>query len=665
MKYIRELIGHEKYAHYNQYHKNSTVDINDALISDDKKPLLRYLKQERSHIPIKSNSNHLVVNSSLNHPHLSRDELFYTFSLHSYRNERSQEHEIMGIQNLKQLHDNFYCLVKEIIKENDCHNSRLHNESFHSPVGTTNSFPASLTTTHCDDNIHMSRSIESGTKFSFFFIENVFYMEMNTSQQRFSPDVMTNELYQTFDRLLRSFLSTVCEYDGDALMLHQRQDSFGASNGIATSHNENRIVSKTFLCDNMSRVIFLVSDGSYDTDRLSYLIAHASKSSTWLNEFTIGTSDYINCDNNNASNQESETKINDWDHIVQKAVIHGSLMNAGRTRGRANARMPTAMNLINVREEISSYTNDSILTKRQRATNEDDDLKNIKMNMNDLKSLQQAVMERQREMLAQKTQQNATAVASKPKQKRSKVNINLNNQETAISSTRASVSTVNAVPSSIMNFIPTNTSQLPPNECHDPMRAFDQQPHHSNPSSFESNQTVRTTHRFKYTWWEKLNQNPLHQLNIKLMNTATLEEMNIRVGERYLYVHHAWAIDDNHTQDHTPPTEHHSDTMKNQNDRIIEIIRRSGCIHYLYLIDIKIMPNNSSQSDSLDPNYPRITYQNRLRKRKCEVCEAWSAKYITFGDKLAPKNPFYYCQYVLTNQLNHDSCGFVSGIAIT
>jgi snRNA-activating protein complex subunit 3 len=43
--------------------------------------------------------------------------------------------------------------------------------------------------------------------------------------------------------------------------------------------------------------------------------------------------------------------------------------------------------------------------------------------------------------------------------------------------------------------------------------------------------------------------------------------------------------------------------------------------------------------------YPIHVFQSKIRRKKCKICDIYPAKYITFGDKLAPENPYYYCEY--------------------
>lgn len=40
--------------------------------------------------------------------------------------------------------------------------------------------------------------------------------------------------------------------------------------------------------------------------------------------------------------------------------------------------------------------------------------------------------------------------------------------------------------------------------------------------------------------------------------------------------------------------------------------------------------------------YPLRPFQAKTRRRKCRVCDIYPAAYVTYGDKLATENPFFY-----------------------
>lgn len=42
--------------------------------------------------------------------------------------------------------------------------------------------------------------------------------------------------------------------------------------------------------------------------------------------------------------------------------------------------------------------------------------------------------------------------------------------------------------------------------------------------------------------------------------------------------------------------------------------------------------------------YPLRPFQGKTRRRKCRVCELYPAVYVTYGDKLASENPFFWCE---------------------
>jgi snRNA-activating protein complex subunit 3 len=42
--------------------------------------------------------------------------------------------------------------------------------------------------------------------------------------------------------------------------------------------------------------------------------------------------------------------------------------------------------------------------------------------------------------------------------------------------------------------------------------------------------------------------------------------------------------------------------------------------------------------------YPLHIFQTKIKRKKCKICDIYPARFITYGDKLAEENPFYYCE---------------------
>ena len=94
---------------------------------------------------------------------------------------------------------------------------------------------------------------------------------------------------------------------------------------------------------------------------------------------------------------------------------------------------------------------------------------------------------------------------------------------------------------------------------------------------------------------------------IFLQNEIKVQDIPMNVGTRYLYCH------------------------------------KSGCEHFLYLVGIRSynkindLPHRSA--------YPRLTQQAKMKRRKCGVCEIWSAEFVVYYDRLAAVSPMFYCRH--------------------
>lgn len=81
------------------------------------------------------------------------------------------------------------------------------------------------------------------------------------------------------------------------------------------------------------------------------------------------------------------------------------------------------------------------------------------------------------------------------------------------------------------------------------------------------------------------------------------------------------------------------------------------CSHLLVPLDRRKHTPRSLDSTSL-ASYPRELYRATFRRRRCQVCEAFSAQQVTFHDRLAETNPAYFCRCVAYTPPYIFSCEF-------
>jgi snRNA-activating protein complex subunit 3 len=94
-------------------------------------------------------------------------------------------------------------------------------------------------------------------------------------------------------------------------------------------------------------------------------------------------------------------------------------------------------------------------------------------------------------------------------------------------------------------------------------------------------------------------------LNSQRMELTTFSQLKLRVNTPYVYVH------------------------------------QGCCEHRLVFTEVRMLTEQDNQNKCL---YPLHVFQCKIRRKKCKICEIYPAKYITFGDKLAPEDPYYYCE---------------------
>ena len=91
------------------------------------------------------------------------------------------------------------------------------------------------------------------------------------------------------------------------------------------------------------------------------------------------------------------------------------------------------------------------------------------------------------------------------------------------------------------------------------------------------------------------------------MLQARIADLGLQMGARYLYCHHDGC-----------------------------------CEHFLYVTDLRLRHRLADDSD--DASFPKVTSMAKYRRRRCGVCDALSAKFVVYGDRLLDRSPSYLCQ---------------------
>lgn len=107
-------------------------------------------------------------------------------------------------------------------------------------------------------------------------------------------------------------------------------------------------------------------------------------------------------------------------------------------------------------------------------------------------------------------------------------------------------------------------------------------------------------------WLASLGISDIDSIPVQSMNDTLLRELSgVKLATRYLFCHSGCC-------------EHH--------------LMFTGCRRYHTSVDAGLN------------GYPRTIYQKKHKRRRCTVCDANSAKFVAFGDRLAEVNPCYYCE---------------------
>lgn len=66
------------------------------------------------------------------------------------------------------------------------------------------------------------------------------------------------------------------------------------------------------------------------------------------------------------------------------------------------------------------------------------------------------------------------------------------------------------------------------------------------------------------------------------------------------------------------------------------------CEHILVFTELRTFHAELDSRNRLA--YPHILFQVKNKRRKCRICDTYSAAWVTFDDRLAPENPCFFCK---------------------
>ena len=133
------------------------------------------------------------------------------------------------------------------------------------------------------------------------------------------------------------------------------------------------------------------------------------------------------------------------------------------------------------------------------------------------------------------------------------------------------------------------------------------------------NRKQNVSHRFlKFSGQRSDTSNNVPNIEFRPMSITFLSSLQFRLGVRYLYCH------------------------------------LNACEHFMYFSDVHLRSFDSEESDI--SVYPKMTYRGNMWRRRCGVCNLWSAKCVVYDDRLAVDNPTFYCQHCY-HMLHYDEQG--------
>jgi len=102
------------------------------------------------------------------------------------------------------------------------------------------------------------------------------------------------------------------------------------------------------------------------------------------------------------------------------------------------------------------------------------------------------------------------------------------------------------------------------------------------------------------------------------MQDTRFEDLEIQLGYPYLYMH------------------------------------QGDCEHVCVFSDIRIrLPHHDSM---VSEDYPKIVSTNRRMQVRCGICNLNTSKWVTFGNKKLPEDPFFFCDACF-HMFNYDEEG--------
>jgi snRNA-activating protein complex subunit 3 len=87
-------------------------------------------------------------------------------------------------------------------------------------------------------------------------------------------------------------------------------------------------------------------------------------------------------------------------------------------------------------------------------------------------------------------------------------------------------------------------------------------------------------------------------------------------------------------------------------------LHQGDCEHVMVFSDIRLLQPFGDSMDASD--YPKIVSTNRRTQIRCGLCNLNTAKWITYGNKRLPEDPFFFCEscfYTFNYDKNEEKIG--------
>mmetsp|Transcript_9731 Transcript_9731/g.36195 ORF Transcript_9731/g.36195 Transcript_9731/m.36195 type:complete len:537 (+) Transcript_9731:189-1799(+) len=122
-------------------------------------------------------------------------------------------------------------------------------------------------------------------------------------------------------------------------------------------------------------------------------------------------------------------------------------------------------------------------------------------------------------------------------------------------------------------------------------------------------------------WTKQLpKSSPFHEksYNVQRMEHTSFLDLNIKVGERYLYCH------------------------------------QGDCNHYIIFTEVRFWHEHLDERNEF--MYPYRIFQAKMKRKKCYVCNVNCAEWVTYNDVRSPTDPTFYCEECF-RQFHYDEDG--------